>query len=99
MAGDIQQYPAPSTNVINSIQYGTATISSGNTSGTATITSVDTSKAVLIMLGYTSDSASESPREYLIRITLTNATTVTATKNTAGTGITSVVSFVVVEFA
>ena len=84
---------------INSVQYGTVTIASGATSGTATITSVDTSKSVLGFLGFTTavDSSGVQNRVFP-RITLTNATTVTATRDTSDPGKSVTVSFVVTEF-
>lgn len=88
-------YPTQSS-VIASIQYGTVSITGTNTSGTATITSVDTSKAALLFLGF---SSSRDDGQMPARITLTNATTVTATRSTpGGTGATTV-GFCVVEFA
>ena len=82
------------TSVIKSIQYGTVTLNAVS-SGTATITAVDTAKAVLIYLG-TSYNVTTSLSGALTRITLTNSTTVTATRG-AATDI-SIASFVVVEF-
>jgi len=83
----------PYTSVTKSVQYGSVTITTG-TSNTATITSVDTTKAVLITLGSSCDIDNAT---YTPRATLTNATTVTATRVGSG-GQTTVTSFVVVEF-
>jgi len=85
--------------VINSIQYGTITIATNATSGTATITSVDTSKAALHFLGFsTSQNEASNQRRTFAYITLTNATTVTATRDNQGSTGTVTVSFCVVEY-
>lgn len=84
------------TSVIKSIQYGTVSLGTGVTSAAATITSVNTAKAALIYLGGTSNAAS-GVNTALTRITLTNATTVTGTRDD-GTTSSTIVSFVVVEF-
>lgn len=83
----------PRARVTRSVQYGSVVLN-GTTSNTATITSVDTSKSELGFLGFESDTndIKTSPR-----ITLTNATTVTATRN-AGAGSITSVHFVVTEF-
>ena len=83
---------------INSVQYGTVTIASGATSGTATITSVDTSKSVLGFLGFTTAVDSSVQNRVFPRITLTNATTVTATRDSSDPVKAVTVSFVVTEF-
>lgn len=80
--------------VINSIQYGTVALTNGSTSATATITSVDTSKAVLINLGYT--VSEDTAKDALARLSLTNSTTVTATRGASVN--TCTVGFCVVEF-
>lgn len=82
------------TTPINSIQYNTVTISDTNTSGTRTITSVNTAKSVLVYLGgsYSASTMNAS----VGRITLTNATTVTADRG--GTSGNLIISFAVVEF-
>lgn len=77
---------------IKSIQYGTIAITSPDTSATGTINAVDTTKAALFYLGQ-SNSSNNSP----VRITLTNSTTVTATRG-ADSGGTATVSFMVLEF-
>ncbi len=78
---------------INSIQYGSITLTDPETSDTATITSVTTSKAVLLFLGARTNGIGGTPS-----ITLTNSTTVTATRLDGASGYTTVVSFVVLEF-
>ncbi len=60
-------------------------------SGTATITSVNTAKSVITLLGQTNSNGTE-----LARITLTNSTTVTATKYTTNYEV--IVSYQVEEF-
>lgn len=80
---------------IQSIQQSSVTIGSGNTTGTATISSVSTSNAVLIFDGLTTTST--APNTGMAYITLTDATTVTATRNSSGAN-TVTVNFTVLEF-
>ncbi len=92
--------------VLKSVQYGQITFGAGSASGTATITAVTTSKAVVIYLGYTEPDAGTQERSSFSTapwLTLTNATTVTATRSTglvngAGANVTGTVAFVVAEF-
>lgn len=85
--------------VVASIQYGSITVNAPGTTGTATITSIDTARSVVAALGHSTDSPESSlGGEGSASVTLTNATTVTATKGGGGTyGIT--ISFMVIEFA
>lgn len=85
-----------SSAAIQSIQAGTITIGSGNTSNTATITSITTANAFVIYLGVsgTSTTANTGPR-YQTRLTITDATTVTASRNTGTDAVT--VGYMVVE--
>lgn len=82
---------------IRSIQYGTVTLG-GTTSGTATITAVTTAKTALIFLGSSANgpAASAGLSATAAYITLTNTTTITATR-ALGTGSVTV-SFVAVEY-
>lgn len=82
---------------VKSNQFGTITISPGSATGTATITSVDVTKTLLNWLGESDDQATLNPSKALARITLTNATTVTATRNTTTTD-TVIIGFQVMEF-
>ena len=83
--------------VIQSIQRGVITTSTG--SGTATITAVDVDKTMLNFLGHTSSLSGSVTTATLGgttgRIVLTNTTTVTFTRGSSGTG---VVSYEVIEF-
>lgn len=79
--------------VIKSIQYGTIALAAV-TSNTATITSVNTAKSVLIHLGAQVDSTVANTMG--VRLALTNATTITATRSN-GTG-DATVGFCVVEY-
>ena len=76
---------------VKSVQAGTITIISAS-SNTATISSVNTSKSV-VLYGGTSMSGSA---DYLVRVELTNATTVTATRGTTLNN--STVAYTVLEF-
>lgn len=78
---------------IKSIQRGVISITAGNTSATATITSVNTSKSILFDLGA---SVTNNTNESDARLALTNATTVTATRQ-GNTGTTEK-AFQVVEY-
>lgn len=79
------------------MQYGTASIASAAGSGTATITAVDTANATVVFLGFSEDTNTD-PGNFFPRVSLTNATTVTATRS--ATPVPAVVlSFVVIEWA
>ena len=80
--------------VIQSIQRGTISINDTDSSGTATITSVTTTKAMLNHLGQSGQG--NNARDGFIRITLTNATTVTANRQSANGSVS--VNYQVVEF-
>ena len=83
---------------IKTVQYATVTVASGASSGTATITSVTIGKTVIIMLGWTHGGSAAPPTGVNFpRITLTNATTVTANTGGATTDIV-IASFVVAEY-
>lgn len=87
-------WAAPSVS-INSVQAGTITIGSGSTSNTATITSVDTTKSFVVFNG--ASTSSTALNRVTARVALTNATTVTATRESSVDEVT--VAFTVVEFA
>lgn len=78
---------------IKSIQRGTVTLT-GVGSNTATITAVDPTNSILRWLGASHSTGTTT--DGLARIDLTNATTVTATRQ--GTGGNLVVSFEVIEY-
>lgn len=86
--------------VLNSaVQRGTITVAAASTSNTAAITSVTTAKALLMFLGMSADAtaAAGGVQEHVFtRLTLTNATTVTATRTNSIGNI--VVSYQVAEF-
>lgn len=85
--------------VLKSCQYGTILLS-GVVSNTATITAVDITKAAPLFLGNTtnrnSGSGAITGQEWDIDLSLTNATTVTATHG-VGLGVMTV-SFVIPEY-
>lgn len=83
---------------ISSIQHGTVTVGASNTGGTATISSVTTSRSVLFYLGVTNTTSTTSSNVVHCRIDLTDATTVTATRNTSTSAVLTV-GYIVVEFA
>jgi hypothetical protein len=92
------------TSPIKSIQRGTITIAASATTGTATISSVNTGKSVLHLLGWTQtyeQSATSGTHRYprmFPRIALTDATTVTATRNSSDSAETVTVSYEVIEY-
>lgn len=90
-------YVIPGARVIKSIQRGTINLGA-SASGTATITAVDVNNSIARYLGntYGTDLATTTSAG-LHLVTLTNATTVTATRVNAGPG-TSIVSYEVVEY-
>lgn len=84
---------------IVSVQKVSLTIPTGATSATATITSVNTSNAVIIWDGFVTTDANLVSNEVITRIELTNATTVTAYRNTSSAIYTTTTSATVIEFA
>ena len=81
--------------VIKSIQYGSITIAAAATSNTDTITAVDTTNSFLLHLDSSTTVTDKDFKDFETRLALTNATTVTATRN--GTTETSTINFVVIE--
>ena len=80
---------------VKSVQTGTIVITNTNLTNTATVSSVNTAKSVVLFGGWTTDNASGT-LIFSPYLTLTNATTVTATRsNTANT---TTVSYTVLEF-
>ena len=87
-----------SSGLIQSIQTFSITIGNGQSSNTASISSVDTSCAMIVWGGETSsDSGDAAGTKVEARVTLTNSTTVTATRHTTDTN-TITVNGTVVEF-
>jgi len=84
---------------IASVQAGTITIATSATSGTATISSVSTSNSAVFYLGFTCHGVINSSANCCPAIALTNATTVTASRNTSSSGESVTVGYCVVNFA
>lgn len=79
-ASDATNWKPIGGRAVKSMQRGTATITSNGTTTTATVSSVDTTKSVLRYLG-NSVSANDSAIQACVGfITLTNATTITFTR-------------------
>ena len=93
MGGMVSLWGASS--LIQSIQYGTVSVS-GTTSGTATITAVDTADSMLVFMGQSCTDTTSFFERGNVGLSLTNSTTVTATK--AGSNSNIVAGFCVVEF-
>lgn len=95
MAGMVGLWGASS--LIESIQYGTVALS-GATSNTATISSVDTTRSLVVHLGQSNNwSGGTQPTYTVTKLSLTNATTVTATRGAVG-GIDCNAAFAVLQF-
>lgn len=86
-ASDTTNYRPFIGRAIKSIQRGTITITNGTSTATATITSVDTAKTELRLLGSSTPGTGTSDN-VLVRITLTNATTITATRGATANDVT-----------
>jgi len=82
--------------IVSSVQQGTVAISTG-TSATDTITSVDTTRSIALYNGTEFDTGSASG-DGLAEISLTNATTVTASRGVSSSN-TATAAYVVIEFA
>lgn len=88
------EYPS----LIRSVQRGTITIAGASTSNTATITAVNVNNAVINFLGATV-AGTENADHAHARVTLTDSTTVTATKGAGSGGADDVVvSYEVIEY-
>lgn len=81
-SADGSNYQPFGARAIKSIQRGVIILGAGVTTATATITSVNTGKAQLRHLGGTS-SDEDGLRAAMVRLVLTNATTVTAVRDSA----------------
>lgn len=83
---------------ISSVQYGTATILDTATSATATITAVDTTRSTVLILGayQGANLGNVTETHYRARVVLTNATTVTASRQ--GSAYILTVAFVVITW-
>lgn len=69
----------------NAVQRGTITLTA-TTSNTGTVSSISTTKAVMTWLGNTTTTTTANAATGRHKITQTNATTLTETVNTSGTG-------------
>ena len=85
---------AKMSRTVKSVQQGSIALAVVS-SNTATITSVDTTRSICLYLGSSTDATS-SAAESDVRVTLTNATTVTANRGSATNNTT--VNYTVVEF-
>lgn len=81
-SADPGNYTPFGARAIKSIQRGVISLGAGVTTATATITSVNTGKAQLRHLGGTA-GAEDGLRAAMVRLVLTNATTVTAVRDSA----------------
>jgi hypothetical protein len=81
---------------VRSVQRGTIAVAAAALTGTATITTVGLTNSLLVFNGSQSDNSLDAMNKALTRVELTNATTVTATRNTVGE--IQTVSYEVIEF-
>lgn len=68
---------------VRSVQHFEITMGASATTGTATITAVDTSRSIVLYSGFYSPFSTTGGNTNLMRLDLTNSTTVTATRNTS----------------
>jgi hypothetical protein len=85
------------SSLIKSIQTGSVAIGSASASNTATITAVDMAHSALLHLGSTDNNAAANSRAALCRLSFTNSTTITGTRDLTGVADTTV-KFLVLEF-
>lgn len=88
---------APAGAILNSIQYGSITISGTDFTDTATISSVDTSKAIVFCLGFYGTSGAADANCSILD--LLNATTVRATRHNFVSSQSMTINFCVLEFS
>lgn len=84
-----------------SVQSGSITIATSTTSNTATISAVSVANAVLVWCGcYTNDNVNNSTEigSGFARMTLTNSTTITATRGAANASFTVTIKYYIVEY-
>lgn len=86
--------------VVSSVQRSTITIAAGALTGTATITAVVLANSRLRFLGGTSSVNSKSADHTIndVRISFTNATTITATRSAQNGADTATIAFEVTEY-
>lgn len=82
---------------INSIQRGRLSITAGSASNTASITAVATAYSIVNLIGWSSSGNTGGIEASIGRLTLTNATTVTANRLSDAAGLVTL-SYEVIEF-
>lgn len=90
--------PAASSRYVARVTPIDVTIPVGQSSATQTVAVADVTRAAIFFNGYTNDSAAGVNSEVYARVTLTNATTVTATRDPTASTINTTVKAVLVEF-
>lgn len=89
---------------IKSIQRGLISIGTTSSSASITITSVDTSKSILYNLGHSTAAYINNPYYYGhaynadIYLSLTNSSTITASRTLTGVDVVQYVSYQIVEY-
>ncbi len=83
---------------IKNVQYGTIIIPDGAATGTDTISAVDTANSMLIFNGFSCEGTSNTWTEIMPKLVMTNATTITGTRQTSAESDRVFINFGVVEF-
>ena len=81
--------------IVKSLTRFSITIGNGATSNTATISAVDTANSAVFFNMWTTSYTGDAPRLYSPRVSLTNSTTVTASRDTADTATITVRGYVI----
>lgn len=88
--------PVPGS--VKAVQRGAIVIGAGTNSQTATIAAVDMSKSELRLLGNRNNVTSAPIGTDWVTLSLTNSTTITADRQTNGSGSTETVSWELTEY-
>lgn len=87
----------PSTDLVESVERGTITLSAAANNTATLVTSVDTTRSAVRTLGFSTTEVSSSNTQWKGGVTLTNTNTVTANVNAAGSA-TTTFGYVVVQY-
>lgn len=87
------------SSMIESVQRGTLAVGSAGATNTATITSVDTTRSIVVWGNVSAANVlTNGVFSSNARIALTNATTLTATQDTSGSGLDQTIAYQVIQF-
>lgn len=85
------------TNLVKSVQYGTVTIANASTSGTTSVSAVTNANTAIAYLGQQAGETSSGVNLDFCTVSL-SGTTVTAARGSAGSTLSVIVGFCVIEF-